>query len=453
LALSAAGCSPTPAEDEPAQAGALRPAERVAVGAAAEYEADSSLGAQSARLDTSMQRRRAAAWQAVLRALKPVALAEREVRVGERAPTLPAFRTWYHRDDIERLFGAMYSSAGVERRKARRPFSESETRDGFASLAKDRGSWTEDAYFARVRQVGDDEQAQGLGGNARMSYSPAFVTHLFGQYGSLYGCLPRLSSIDGSTEPRGPNHAPCMTSEFPAAAAVIKAKWLRADFGWQVPVYDTDGASLQARMAGTLDDGGWGRGAREANPDPASIYTVKMSNGDVHRLAGLHLVTKELKHWLWISLWWSDRPNEDFGEDRPKEIDELGGPWKNYKMCVVTNYDDGQDDPTGGFGGSLGAALQATHGGKGGPSWCSNPYIERGPRNAQTNCVGCHQHAGAPKVGTEEVLGDETAFPKAGRTRIRKNFPFDYVFALDARPDQLIRGFQGQIEQFDSVDR
>src|SRR5690606_27811438 len=109
----------------------------------------------------------------------------------------------------------------------------------------------------------------------------------------------------------------------------------------------------------------------------------------------------ELRHWLWITIWWSPEPNTDFGADRPEAITELGGPWKNYKMCVATDFEERDPDPTGGYPtgpGSLGDALAAVHGGGSPgsptPSWCSNQFIERGAKNAQTNCVGCHQHAG-----------------------------------------------------------
>jgi len=59
------------------------------------------------------------------------------------------------------------------------------------------------------------------------------------------------------------------------------------------------------------------------------------------------------------------------------------------------------------------------HAGAGGPSWCSNQYIERGAHNAQTNCIGCHQHAGTG-LASEDVLADSLTFPQSGRAMIHR---------------------------------
>ena len=107
----------------------------------------------------------------------------------------------------------------------------------------------------------------------------------------------------------------------------------------------------------------------------------------------------------------------------------LGGPWRNYKMCAVTSFDD----------------ASAT----GEPTWCSNPYLERGAGNAGTNCIGCHQHAGSGLL-SEEILSDPQAFPSSGRTLIRNNFPTDYSFAID-NGDRLGRMFADIVEYYDSA--
>ena len=88
------------------------------------------------------------------------------------------------------------------------------------------------------------------------------------------------------------------------------------------------------------------------------------SDGTRFRMPAMHLVTKELREWLWITIWWSDKPDEDFGADRPDEITKLGGPWRNYKMNVVVSYEEKDPDPRGGFDGSLGDALAATYDGR-----------------------------------------------------------------------------------------
>ncbi|MEM9487868.1 MAG: hypothetical protein AAGC55_01925, partial [Myxococcota bacterium] len=222
----------------------------------------------------------------------------------------------------------------------------------------------------------------------------------------------------------------CLSGAFPGDAAVIKAEWRRAQFGFTLPVYDTSAAAMAERLAAGAS---WGEGDGEADPGPEAIYTLQLSSGNIFRLAGLHLMTKELDHWLWITLWWSPEPDSDFGADRPPEIAALGGPWRNYKMCATVAFTEGDSEPGGGFESSapsLAAALAATHAGAGGPSWCSNPYIEAGAGNAGTNCVGCHQHGGTGTL-SEMILADHAEFPALGRTQVRNNFPTDYSWSVD----------------------
>ena len=438
-----------------AEDSALRPAERKIVGAAQPYPADLSLRARTADLAGSMKARRAAAWKSLANVWRPVALAEQKVQVAGATPTLPLFRTWYGKDDYERVFGKMYAGLGPEGRKARRAFTPDLVTQAEDANAKDQGSFSDDDYAARVKGVSDQAFVDGLGGNARVAYSPGFVEHLLGQYANAYACLARLPTIDPLAPPASEsNFAPCFAQEFPVAAALVKASWWRAEFGMKLPTHDTSAATLAARRAGTSDAGGWGAGEGEADPTGDEIYSIATSDGSRYRMAAMHLVTKELREWMWITAWWSPEPDTDFGADRPAEVRDLPGPWKNYKMCVVTAYEEGDADPTGGFDGTLGDSLAAVHEGKGGPTWCANPYLERGAKNAQTNCIGCHQHAGSAVVtGTEAVLAADARFPKSGRTKLRANFPADYVWSLTAKPELLIESIAQQIVHYDGVDR
>jgi hypothetical protein len=234
-----------------------------------------------------------------------------------------------------------------------------------------------------------------------------------------------------------PAWASCLASPFPLDAAVVKADWRRAELGVTVPVFDTTAAGLTTALAGGQE---WVE-TTTADPPADAIYTLALPNGARYRLAGLHLMTKELDHWLWVTLWWSPDPDRDFGADRPAAIT---GPWRNYKMCVVTAFREGDPDPRGGLTGSLADALAAAHDGAGGPSWCSNPMIELGHGNAASSCIGCHQHGGVP-VSSEEILADEPRFPLNGRGQIRNNFPDDYSWAVTAG-DRLGRMFADQVE-------
>jgi hypothetical protein len=223
-----------------------------------------------------------------------------------------------------------------------------------------------------------------------------------------------------------PTWAACLAAPFPLDAAVVKADWRRADFGAELPAYDTSAEGLDRRLRGDAD---WGAGDASADPGPDDIYTAVVPGGQRYRLAGLHIMTKELDHWMWVTLWWSPDPDSDFGADRPAAIADLGGPWRNYKMCAVTWFRE--ED------------LAAPPG----PSWCSNPYIEAGAGNAASNCIGCHQHGGTGT--TPETILDDPRFPERGRLQVRNNFATDYSWAVDAG-DRLGRIIADEIEYYDA---
>lgn len=460
--VSAAGCSTsadTQGDGAEAQVGELRPLERKALGKAVDYAADKGLRARLEELSSSRKARRAAAWKAVGRVLAPVKVAEQSIKPGAKPATVPVFRTWYGRDDFERMFGKAYAELTPADRKARRPFTAADAKHAFDWNATSLGESSDKDFFDRVGQVKDDVSLQGLGGNHRVAYSPGVFSHLMGQYGTLDACLPKLdtNAIKADEEPASKtNFAPCFDAEFPVDAALVKMSWYRANFGTErlpLPTYDTSAKTLAAKMSATdADQGAWGKGTGSADPDDASIYTVGLSDGTKFRMPAMHLVTKELREWLWITIWWSDKPNEDFGADRPSEITNLDGPWKNYKMNVTVSYEEKDPDPRGGFDGSLGDALAAAYNGVGKPSWSSNPYLEKGAPNAQSNCIGCHQHAGTNE-NSESILAAPDLFPQAARTRVRKNFPADYLWAVTSTPERLAGVIDDQIKHYDQVDR
>ncbi len=453
----AAACSSAQTDDDEVQAGEdhLRPLERKAVGKGVDYPADTKLRAQLEDLTRSQKARREAAWKAVGRVLKPVKIA---AKVDGQQASVPLFRTWYGKDDFERMFGKMYSELSAQDRKDRRKFTAADAKRAFDWNATSLGESSEKDYFDRITQVKNDASVQGLGGNHRVAYSPGLFTHLLSEYGSLFDCLPKLEkdAIKGDAEPpSSTNFAPCYSKEFPADAALVKMSWYRANFGDEhlpLPTYKTDAATLKAKMAGTGDAAAWGKGIGTADPDESKIYTVSMADGTRFRMPAMHIVTKELREWLWITLFWSENPDEDYGQDRPEEIKKLAGPWGHYKMNVTVAFEEKDPDPRGGFTGSLGDSIAATYTGVGKPSWASNPYLEKGSPNAQSNCIGCHQHAGTNE-NSESILAAPDKFPQAARTKLRKNFPVDYLWAVSSAPERLAGVIEDQVKHYDTVDR
>jgi hypothetical protein len=236
-------------------------------------------------------------------------------------------------------------------------------------------------------------------------------------------------------ESQHPPWSACLDGAFPNDAVVIKADYRRADFELTMPKFSTSADALEQRLTGEVS---WDLADGEVNPTSDDIYTLTLPNGAHYRLAALHVMTKELDHWLWVTLFWSESPDSDFGADRPAS---LAGPWANYKMCAVTAFEEQDLDPSGGYSQthpSLGEALKAVYAGPGTPSWCSNPYIELGHGNADSNCIGCHQHAGT-KLRSEDVL----ALPGGGNTLLRNNFPTDYSWAV-TQGDALAQVFSDE---------
>ncbi len=224
----------------------------------------------------------------------------------------------------------------------------------------------------------------------------------------------------------------CLDGALPLDAASVAAEWRRLSSDLPLPTYDTSAAHLTELLA--TDTPTWGDGDGVATPGSDAIYTQQLPGGEVFVLAGFHLRTRELPLGLDITLWWSDQPDEDFGADRPDAIRRLGGPWSHYKMCVVVEHTELDPDPRGGFASdapTLGDALAAVSEGRGGPTWCSNPYVDAAPGLARGNCVGCHQHA-MSGVLPGEVATDATRFPSSGRLSQRNNYPADGFWGLDA---------------------
>ena len=268
-------------------------------------------------------------------------------------------------------------------------------------------------------------------------------------YVAVFGAKPSAVKLSVAYTTLDVASPTCLDGPQPRDAVIVKADWHR-DLGEGLPIFDTSAARMTQRFAASAplwtDDGA-------ASPDPTQIYTATMpGTGAVFRMPGMHIMSKELDHWLWITLWWSPDPDSDFGADRPAAIAALPGPWKNYKMCVTAGYVENDPDPRGGFAGSLGdalAAVSAARGGQGGPSWCSNPYIELGAGNQATNCIGCHQHGGTDLL-PEGILVEQ---PHFGSTRVRNNFFTDYTWAIKGgRGEDLSSIIQAEVDYWDAND-
>jgi mono/diheme cytochrome c family protein len=465
---------------------------RQLAGIAAPYLADVTLSAQEERLASDMGFRRQVAWDILLRSLDPVPLLgladaantneEIELPNGQ-VPNVPRFQTWYGVDDFKRMFRRLFDGLGPEGRAARQPFSNEaieEAEQWNAKSAERSERWPLERFLMYVKKLGvcsnnlsDADCAQSLqsnfsgatSGNTRITYSPGTMKHLLKNYGSILKCLEGLDQVDFATLPENgdQNFSYCFEQEFPVDAVLIKAHWVRSDFGRKMPAFDTDADALQKVIGpGTLGD--WVDGDRWVDPAPDKVLTIRLKNTDTYRLGGLHIMTKELRHWVWITLWWSDNPDSDFGADRPAAVREKLDPvWSNYKMGVVVDYDERDPNPGLWFTDkpSLADALNVANDGL---TWNSNPYIEHGRGNAKTNCIGCHQHGGstfgpdlngdgnADPFDLELVIDSPILFPNNGRIKQRELFPADYLWSTQ-RVDKLSQVIATEVANYDHQDK
>ncbi len=467
---------------------------RSLIGKASPYAPDLSLGdpEMAEALRGNMKLRRDIAWKTAFKVLEPVPLlglaevSEQNpdvVLAGGDVPKVPRFQTWLGIDDAKRIFKRIYEQLGVSGRRARSDVSDSMMADAFLwneSAVERSDRWPLDRYLKFVSELGIcptdvplDECAQLLSsgnagaasGNSRILYSPGTIRHVMSNYSSVLDCLETLETLPMEKQPATEaNFSECFSDEFPADAALIKAHWVRADFGKQLPTFDTDAEAMQRRMDGTAT---WFKdGDRMSDPDSKDVYTIRLRNGNTFRLAGLHIMTKEMRHWQWVTLWWSDNENNDFGADRPDSVKNgLPPVWSHYKMCAVSWFEEEDPQLMQRYQSlpSLSAALAAT-GGVGEPTWCSNPYLEHGGNNARTNCIGCHQHGGSrvaydidddgilDPLNLETIISNETLYPEAGRLQIRDQFPADYLYSFN-KVDDLAGMIANEVQFFDSTDK
>lgn len=434
LPLALAACAAATDDDVASTEQAAQPIDRLLMGKAATYPADTGLRARAHVLESSMAERRKAAWAIVEKVLAPVRIAAEAP--GSGAPTLPRFQTWYSREEILPMFDRLFRALPDEDKRARAPFTKEAVDEVFpwnAARATSLASFTEERLEARRRELATAAGLHSLGKDARVLMSPDYVAHLLHSYREIIDCMP--SGANESDDPS--KFAPCLAGEFPAAAVAVKTRWMPSSS--PIPVYDTSAASLEEKLA----RGRFGDGDSHANPDDDSAYTMQLTPDTKLRLVALHIMTKELRDWTWITLWWSPDPDSDFGADRPATIT---GPFANYKMCVVTAYEEKDPAPDSSFAATqptLANAI-ATAAAHGPSTWCSNPYLETAERAAKTSCIGCHQHGGTGET-METILADGQRFPDFARTKLRSSFPADYAFTTEGGLD-LAAGMRARVE-------
>ena len=238
---------------------------------------------------------------------------------------------------------------------------------------------TAEDFDCRSRGGDSDETCTVDGGG------PVYVA-VFGAQASARRCRRSSTSPTTSRDPT------CLDGEMPRDAVLVKADWRRQLPGELLPMLRHDAAR------------GWRRGSTATRRGTADGAAESAARGHLHRHARERRAVPAAR-----------APHHDEGA-RSLDLDHAvvvgaarhrlrrrppgrrrgaARPVDATTRCASRrSYVERDPDPRGGFGGTLGDALAAVHGGAGAPTWCSNPYLELGPGNAATNCIGCHQHGG-----------------------------------------------------------
>lgn len=418
----------------------------------------------AARLKNSMQERRTFAWHIVEQMLLPtkVKLPEGDVTVD-----VPRWQTWYEgmgsqelRGVLDIFFRKLKANPGADR-----ALLADETLDDQADRTLV-SSLTDERFTAILEQFKNVPGLPAeLGGRGFTLFSPSFVLHVLSNSEAIEKCQQNIAA--DQPPPSNTNFSNCIP-EFPRSSVMVKSVWVPLDQG--VKQHKTDASA----MTEVITNGTWPSDTPVKHPTREEIYTNVTKEDTAYGLTAIHFSTKDVREWVWVTLWWDPEARNDLGADMPDSIKSYnGGVWQNYKMCVVSSFEEGDPQPWSHYSGSLSESLRATHeaiqkqiieGGKQVPefsdfdakslgpwkapynkptTWCSNPNVEAHPANGRTSCIGCHQGSftlNDARPGEEmqfwQIMAGDV--PQFGRSQYRKNFPPDFAWSFGME-------FQGEI--------
>src|SRR3569833_1461576 len=139
--------------------------DRKVIGGAAEYTPDLGLADRDDELQGSIAARRAAAWQVVGKVLAPVTLAEPTL---SQPIQLPAWGTWFTRDDFDRVFKKLYRDFSPALRRARATLDAATIDAGFqwntTALDELSADWPAQRYADYVAAIDSQDMVFGFAG-------------------------------------------------------------------------------------------------------------------------------------------------------------------------------------------------------------------------------------------------------------------------------------------------
>ncbi|MGX9574287.1 hypothetical protein ACWUKX_16755 [Mesorhizobium sp. f-mel] len=444
-------------------------------------------------LESSMRKRREFGWSIVEKMLAPQHLTLLD---GATTVDVPLWQTWYEGGGGLNSETKKLAERFLDKLK---PLIEANPQVDMAAIAKETvlefseknlsDTLTDENLSTVLLQLRNLKGEVGdLLGRGFTVFSPSFVEHVLTEARGIDECQRNKNAAD--PPPSDDQFSHCV-KEFPRSAVMVKTSWRRLANG--VPKHDTSPAGL----AEMFKLGIWpqsGSAAPLRQPTRSEIYTNVTSDNTEWALRSIHFVTKDVREWVWVSLWWDpNAKTEDFGSDQPASLAAFNnGVWKNYKMCVVSAFAEKDPQPWASYTGSndtLAASIKAVYdaiqkeidtGAESDPSalatlfdtppvplelpgalgpwptpnnlqteWCSNPNIEAHVGNGRTSCIGCHQF---PMTRNEErdvdmqfehaILGD---VPQFGRAKVRENFPAEFAWSFDFEFHPIIQEHREKI--------
>lgn len=394
------------------------------LGPAFAYQDQALAPEQKTAVTHSLAATRSLAWKIFAQVVAPTTIDVKKPDGSQTAVDLPKLFTWYSPEDIQRLMRLSYAAAEPGQLQAGLPLTAELFQNSQDLLATELDRMPMPLQKKWQKYLNEHTSLSaadliGLAGFNRTLFSPDLVGSVVRRYADLQDCFPQ-----GQKPLPHSAFRPCWTEALPSSSVMVKAAWLNARSNFRS--FATDAASLRTLFA--TEGGSWAQAAQTIPVPENIVHARNADQGFV--LGGLHIVTKDLDDWLWISAFWSADPDRDFGSDRPDEVKALGAPWNQYKICAVSSYtqDPKELEQMAATHPELAAVYRVALENRGGASWCSNPYIEQGTHNHRTNCIGCHQFAGT-NVLQDEIISDTSRFPLQGVLKQRQDFPSDYIWA------------------------
>jgi|GEM_PF-2619261 hypothetical protein len=352
-------------------------------------------------------------------------------------PSIAAFnwQTWYSKEDFQRVFRYLYQSLSKEQRARRSPFTESTILAAIEwhdRLQFEGSDWSQQRFEKWLAPYDSELKRRSIPGMDKVLVNRPALIFLLEHYPKLYACWQE------------PDRSRCPELQFPAGAALLKTAWRRLGSAFILDDFPMDRERWHEHQAAET----WIPYHRPP-PNLDQGFIIETRAGDRFLLVGIHAMLRFTLDWLWSSLWVSASSSDPWGDDRP-----IGwqGIWRHYQQCSVygfhiplaqVSHPIPLPPALAALAGDIGASNPA--------NWCSNPYLEVGPNNQKTNCVGCHQHAGATWAESEfrrRLIEDLPSLvdrsPPQGST--------DGVWSLLGGPDPWAQTISENIEYFDAHD-